>query len=653
MRGRRVGTYFDGARSALPATDESYTIALRSQGSSSTDYRKARRSMALTGSQISIQEELISPVPTVDDPVATSESDAPFIVGVSGHRDIDPSEMPRVRAAIIEFLQQIRACLPDTEIRVTTGMASGADLLVAGAALDLGLGVDAMLPLPLQRYAADFEPSAFLELERLLAQPNVRCTELSLTSEPEPGRAFHGGVRREDHYLNLTRMLIKSCHLLLAVWDGEPSVLPGGTADTVLRYLGLRSDRRPQDSPVLFSDAPAEQDPDSRLVYWIPTVRSGSSPGRKPAAPCYLSGLGEDVLQRWASMPRPLHEQLAELNAYNREYHRIVSRGARPAADSLMRSLSSDVPLPRAARPWLERIDAQYGKADSLALHFQVRSDRLFVFFTVTTFLMGLAYLAYDKFVANRMLLFVYLIVLLSGLGLYLLLNGRQWFGKHLMYRALAETLRAKFYLSVAGADHLVDAGEVISLCGINRFHGFGWIAHVLTGLGRPADGVTAGAHDPCLDGVEAAWIESQRRYFVRKVERLERSGRRTRLLKRFLFAIILLVIAGLIVLSHAAGHLRPPLGVRLERALTFVLGLPALVLGVWELHQNKMAMRELLWQYRHQLDHFSRARTKLAKTSSAARRRQVLAKLGKDSLMESYLWTIHRYHREHEPGRG
>jgi hypothetical protein len=27
-----------------------------------------------------------------------------------------------------------------------------------------------------------------------------------------------------------------------------------------------------------------------------------------------------------------------------------------------------------------------------------------------------------------------------------------------------------------------------------------------------------------------------------------------------------------------------------------------------------------------------------------------VLAELGKDSLMESYLWAIHRYHREHEP---
>ena len=608
--------------------------------------------MARTTSPVSIAQGLMPANSAAELAVDTSASDAPFIIGVSGHRDLDPRDAPRLHAAVTEFLQQVRAALPDTEIRLMAGMASGADLLVARSALDLGLGVDAVLPLPLRHYAADFEDEELRELEAVLARPNVRRTELSLPAEPAAAGKVGEGERREAHYLNLTRTLIRTCHLLLAVWDGEPSMAPGGTADTVLRYLGLRSDDRPQDRPILFSDAPAEQDPDSRLVYWIPTARRGGSSSANPVMPCYLSGLGDDVLQRWAAMPKPLHEQLTELNAYNHEYRLIASRGARAPADSLMHSLSNDVPLPGAARSWLEHIDAQYGKADALAMHFQTRSDRLFVFFTATTFLMGLSYLAYDKFDATRMLLLAYLVVLLSGFGLYLLLNGRHWFGKHLMYRALAETLRAKFYLAVAGADHLVDADEIISLSGINRFHGFSWIAHVLVGLGRPIDGPVVAAHEPCLDGVEAAWIESQRRYFARKVERLERSGRRTRWLKRFLFAIILLVITSLILLGNSANRLHPILGIPLANTLTFVMGLPALVLGVWELHQNKMATRELLWQYRHQLDHFSRARTKLAKTSSAVRRRQVLARLGKDSLMESYLWTIHRYHREHEPGR-
>ena len=62
------------------------------------------------------------------------------------------------------------------------------------------------------------------------------------------------------------------------------------------------------------------------------------------------------------------------------------------------------------------------------------------------------------------------------------------------------------------------------------------------------------------------------------------------------------------------------------------------------------MATRELLWQYRNQLNHFSHARAQLSRITEQSRRNTVLAELGRDSLMESYLWTIHRYHREHEP---
>ena len=90
--------------------------------------------------------------------------------------------------------------------------------------------------------------------------------------------------------------------------------------------------------------------------------------------------------------------------------------------------------------------------------------------------------------------------------------------------------------------------------------------------------------------------------------------------------------------------------GVPLKNVVTFLMGFFAVLLGAWELHQNKMATRELLWQYRNQLTHFTRARAHLARITDAGRRSEVLADLGKDSMMESFLWTIHRYHREHEP---
>jgi hypothetical protein len=246
-------------------------------------------------------------------------------------------------------------------------------------------------------------------------------------------------------------------------------------------------------------------------------------------------------------------------------------------------------------------------------------------------------------------LLFLYLLILTSGAGLYHVLHERHWFAKHLMCRALAETLRVKFYLRLARGEHLVDAEEMLSLSGVNRFHGFGWIAHVLIFLESPAAGAYPGRGAKLDDAFYLAWIENQYRYFVRKVAQLHRSELRTKRLKRALFALIVAMILSLLFLGRSGGD-RVILGISLENALTFVIGLAAVTLASWELHQNKMANRELLWQYRNQLKHFSRARSQLARTLATSRRLEILAELGKDSLMESYLWTIHRFHREHEP---
>jgi len=149
---------------------------------------------------------------------------------------------------------------------------------------------------------------------------------------------------------------------------------------------------------------------------------------------------------------------------------------------------------------------------------------------------------------------------------------------------------------------------------------------------------------------IEKMWIQSQERYFVSKVARLQRNSARIGRLKKFVFAIILVVIIAIVAAGDLLHHTQVGLGITLKNLLIFCMGVVAVLFGVWEIYQNKMATRELLWQYRNQLNHFSRARLQLARSSSDNRRREIFAELGKDSLMESYLWTIHRYHREHEP---
>jgi RsiW-degrading membrane proteinase PrsW (M82 family) len=580
---------------------------------------------------------------------SSNNRNSPFVVGVSGHRDPHPDTLEALRREVTRFLEELKSHLPDTELRIMAGMAAGADLLVVRTALDLGVGVDAVLPMPLAQYAADFDPEALASLNTLLAHPQVRCRELPLA---EPAAA---GAVRDRHYLKLSRSLIRGSNLLLTLWDGKPSPLPAGTADTVLRYLGVRTDRNQSDLHLQFTDAPADQeDLPAKFVYWIPTVRARSNPAPDRPPPCYLAGLGDNALLRLPAMPRRLEIHMRSLNIYNHEYQHYLSHWpAPPAPDSLLGALPRALALEPHEVPVLERIDAQYGKADALAMYFQRRSDQLFAFLNLVAFAMGLAYLTYEKFMSTRVLLLLYLVILVTSVSLYYALHERHWFAKHLMCRALAETLRVKFYLRLAHGDDLVDAEEMLSLSSVNRFHGFGWISHVLTAVeAPPTDEVWAAqAAGSAADGVDLAWIENQCRYFTRKVAQLRRNRERTKWLKRVLFAILLVVILILLLLGESATkHRLFGSGVPLERALTFVIGVVAVLLASWELHQNKMANRELLWQYRNQLKHFSRARAQLSRTFAAGRRLEVIAELGKDSLMESYLWTIHRFHREHEP---
>jgi hypothetical protein len=211
--------------------------------------------------------------------------------------------------------------------------------------------------------------------------------------------------------------------------------------------------------------------------------------------------------------------------------------------------------------------------------------------------------------------------------------------------------MRIKFFLRAAGADRLVSATELINLTGIDQFSGFSWIGNLLKNVEaldrRGTDG--SAADRARLESIHRHWIVGQQEYFRGRVRRLEREHRRLEVLKNGMlyatatFALVLLVFA-VPLHEHLLG------AVTWKDGVLFFMGLLPVWLGIWELYQNKMAMRELLWQYRNQLGHFTIAELQLSRNTTADRSQEILAQVGKEALMESYLWTIHRYHREYEP---
>ena len=158
------------------------------------------------------------------------------------------------------------------------GMATGADLLVVQTALELGFGVDAMLPMRLDAVRGRLRPRLVRLAQDAAGAPCGAQLRPPAECTGEESATAAGISHRDARYVALTRTLTRGCSLLIALWDGESSLLPGGTADTVLRYLGVRTDRNKDDARLQFTEAPADHDLPARLVYWIPAVRAQPGP---------------------------------------------------------------------------------------------------------------------------------------------------------------------------------------------------------------------------------------------------------------------------------------------------------------------------------------------------------------------------------------
>ena len=594
-------------------------------------------------------EYLVEPRSDASERAASAHS--PFVIGVTGHRNLVEGDLARARSAVAAFFDAIRQLLPDTELKVMLGMAAGGDLIVAETALALGIPVEAVLPMPLTEFVVDFDDRNRRLLTGLLAQRNLHYIELPVPAAGASGSPVAASEWRGAAYQNLTKVLIRKSSLMLALWDGKASRRPGGTTDTVLHYLRVGADENCETSRLEFTAADPGADTDSPFVYWLPIAPGGSDEAVAAIQPCFLTGLGDTILRFGSQPPESLRRRLEEFNDYNRDFRRVAADVRTAPSDSLLKSVPTD--LLREDRRRLEQINAEYGKADTLALHYQKRSDSLFGMFGIFAFTMGCLYLIYDKLGENQWVLLFYLTILVGSLVAYRLLYAKVWFVKHLRYRALAETLRVMFYLGLAGVGRSVDAAEVLALSGIEHFDGFGWIGYVLKNI-DPVSIAAAPLLEPGRSAyVRNAWVDDQRRYFSRKVKQLEHKSLRV---SHWQLGAVLVTFAALLMrmlFSHSLRTLYVLPGVPLKNLVMLCAGVTALFLGAWKLHQNKMATRELIWQYKNQLAHFSRSSAELERTATPNRRTEVLVELGKRSLMESYLWTIHRYHREHAPPAG
>jgi hypothetical protein len=406
--------------------------------------------------------------------------------------------------------------MPATRITVISGLAEGADRIFAEAALALNMSVEAVLPMPLKHYKNDFDEASSAELDRILDTESVQCIELPLTPGLDDDENNWPEGARNTLYANLSDDLRRRSNLLVAFWDGKFKNLTGGTDDTVVKYL----DALPGQNDAVIQLVDADGEP---LAYWIPTRRISSGQPASTLAganlPCWLAASGEQYRQ-WPDRPDDFHQELTEFDRFNQQYLELSQSDSLQSYGNLLDGCADTL---KEEAQLLKQSDQSYVMADSLALYFQARSDRLFKWFSLMTALMGVLFLVYAKLAAVQILLIAYLALFFGGVYIHQRGGKQQWFTRHLVYRCLAETMRVRFFLDLATAREGANIHTLLETTGINKFQGFSWIRHILQSTNPVADLSTAeiATAENRIDLARRLWIEDQANYFERKTHQL------------------------------------------------------------------------------------------------------------------------------------
>jgi hypothetical protein len=560
-----------------------------------------------------------------------------FVIGVTGHRDLVRDDVTALTKEIFETLDNVRRNFTHLPVRLVTGLAEGADTLAAEVALDMGLPVTAVLPMPLGFYEQDFGEAGLKRLRELLSHERMECFEMPIAEE-NMGRDVLTPQDRVIQYEMLMDFLNRRSNVLLALWDGRSLADKAGTFDVIRTYLSGRGHHQ---APAMLPTGKFSFEDCGELAIWIKTRREKNPGDRAMEAAAYLvSDASGSTFQGTADIPQDFINRWKGLESYAAD--RFSDVGTNLPAWPLAR----DDGLGGSSQA--HAINIEFLRADQLAMANQKNSDGLFKAFGLIAGAMGLCFLVYAKLADLKIFLILY--VGLFGLGyvLFKISAARHWLGKHLSYRALAETIRVQYFLLVSGAGAGFNVRRVMNLTSVNRFQRFEW----LPDAARCMEPVTYEHHKPSSGRMQAVhdhWIEDQSSYFSKKLHQLHHRHERLEVIKAALLLGSVLGALALLLFKYEMKKIGF-VGFSSKTWLVFLMGLLPLWLAIWELYQGKMATRELIWQYANQRHYFTAAKAQMAACKTPETQLRIVSDLAERALAEIYLWSAHRFHREHEP---
>lgn len=562
----------------------------------------------------------------------------PLVIGVTSHRDLLPAQVDAIRERVRALFEQLRIAFPDMPLVVLSPLAEGGDQLVAEEALAAGARLIAALPLERREYARDFpDADSLARFETLCDAAEIIEVPRLPRSQNDAAATSPEGQARDSHYAETGVYVSDHCHLLLALWDGKPSLSLGGTAQIVRYHLaGIRPapvERRRSDRRNALGYG------GERLAYHVVCSRE-----RADGAPlATLRALdawwrtGETMWPGPEPMPAAFRAMFAHADAFNGDSAKYAAR------IEAHRGLAPDSTHTNA-------LDRLFRAADWLAIHFQRRVVlAMRVLYTLAA-LMAIAFAVYDNLPSQDAMLYVFLVLFALGGIIVALANRRSWHRKYLDYRALAEGLRVQTYWRRAGIPLSDDAEFARDNFLQKQDVELGWVRNVMRSAELESGGPARTSDPKAVADVIAEWLGDGRRagqleYYSRKAALRARTHRMTEAIG---LASLCVGIGISIVLAIFAKQLSPD-G---KNELVMTMAVFSIVAGVRAAYAYKKADKELIKQYRYMQHIFDQARVALRNTSDAREQREILRLLGEAALSEQVEWALMHRQRPLEHNR-
>ena len=571
--------------------------------------------------------------------MTASTAQIPLLIGVTGHRDLVADELEQLRQAVRRFLVALQERFPDAPLQVVSSLSAGADLLVAEEALAAGIECIAVLPLPLELYRSDFASAAeFERVEAVLTRCRQRIicplpADVTLADLAEPG------PKRDAQYARAGELIAGAAFILLALWDGRPSVNVAGTASTVefrlarRAWLGTAERSAQQD---LLPNLPPD------FVYHIVVSRSDSPPlaGLMPLQAGYRCNVRGPLEAPFPATAALIGLRTSELNKTLRRHSRAIQRHNEKV------QLTGELAAPPAN---VVAVAQLFGAVDWYAVRMRRSVMRWLYTTSALMMLMGVFFLLYSDQPPDcrlcRYSILAFLAAFLTLLGFNRVAAARHWHRRHLESRALAEGLRVELFWAVAGvAREGMPAPHRALLKQADP--GLEWIPNAA----RVASLMLADVQSTGIaGGVEFAirrWVGSLNEQNSHS-QQLRYYGQASR--ARGALATLAERVAGTAViigvcLAAFLGREELLGGSRSTEVLLFGIGVFSLLAAVVDALVHKTAERELQRQYSYMHDVFLAAHDRLVAARSDDERRSILAQLGRSALAEHAAWLlIHR----------